>query len=184
MFFHKNIGIAPQPNKQLESIAIKTNQEIRTAAVLHRFVSFLPFWDGEGLSDRNYNVFIQMYLLTKALGLPMIAAGGFNNCAAALQDAVLLELLNAVLMEPSNVKSILNTSTSRIVDFLICSQILGHIVRSENFIVFPGVFSPHLCLDIALACRSGAILATQLVVVPRALPKDLFKQSWNNLNQY
>ena len=71
-----------------------------------------------------------MLLLSKACGLPIMAAGDFNDTTASMQDAGWFEILDAVYMDPSNVKSTLNTATNMIVDFLIRSKSIRHLVLS------------------------------------------------------
>ena len=77
----------------IEQVQKKTGSPLHCAPLILRLkhVSLLLLsvymWSGEGLSDKNYTIICQINAFQDLLGLPILAAGDFNNTTEQLLDA-------------------------------------------------------------------------------------------------
>ena len=151
--------------------------EWRLRGISITLVTVYP-WSGEGMSNRNWEIFVQLRHFLKASGIPFLIMADFNMTPQQLEDSGWLESLDAMCLVPE----VLTTAkrSKRIIDFGVCSKSIRPMLTIPYEV--PGTpWSPHLAFVIWVYSRPRSLLS-RVQSVPKPLPWLEFKPLWETLS--
>ena len=85
-------------------------------------------WSGQGLSDDNFRIIKQLLIIIELHNIPFIIVGDFNILPELLLDSGWLVGMSATVMRPENVDSTLNNVPNIIIEYLIVSNSILHLI--------------------------------------------------------
>ncbi len=175
-----HLNIRPVPQALLSEISKATAAPLRcSVAVLQLkglpiLVGDVYFWDSEELSDRNINILRQLYLVKKAMGLPMFLIGDFNMTPDTLRSSEWLDALEVVVLV-ADADTTLNNAT-KVIDFALSSPEIAHLFKLS--LHDAASFSPHFSIKVAVMAQPRSIIGSVLKI-PKVLPYERALEAWN-----
>lgn len=169
----------------LDDISATTHSPLRISAKYMRskgvtyIIATIYLWHSEGFSEWNNLLLLQLHLLAKLTGCPLIIYGDFNIHRDKFIESGWLEFLEVELFSPDT-PSTLSTTGDSLIDYVLVSRSISSIVLSITH-TWDITWGPHAGLILELESRPR-ITHGLVQCKPKAFPLSDFISSWEQLS--
>ena len=134
------------------------------------------------MNEENEVGMKQLSMFFCLVGLPFLVCGDFNMLSADLYNTGWPSFLKAVTVDVGGALSTLRQTDGRLIDFILVSEKIRGLI-SAVYLVPEFPTKPHysFCLELH---RSPRLVREPMLVIPRPLPMEAFKEFWRGASEW